>query len=774
MEKHSVIGKRIINVEAWDKATGKAIYGIDMKLPGMLHGKILRSPFPHARILHIDTSKAEKLFGVKAVVTAEDTPKIKYGAQVNDEYPLAVEKVRYIGDEVAAVAAVDEETALEAIGLIKVEYEELPAVFSPREALAPGAPQIHDVANNVVTHIEFERGSIQEGFEEADHTFEDTFLTSNVHQGYLEPHVCLAQVDGGGKITLWGSLQAPARNRDLIARVMNLPASKIRIIQTVVGGGFGGKATQVISLYPICAFLALKAGSPVHILNSWEEEFAASRSRMPAEIRLKLGIKRDGTFTAKELNILANCGAYAGTGPAVVSTTATRATSLYRFQNVKCQANLVYTNLTPIGSYRGYGNPQLHFALESMIDIAAEGIGLDPLDVRLKNAIKAGDTSVHGWVMNSCGLTECLQEAARKSGWKEKRSKGREESRGIGLASMIHVSGNRAVYPFFDGSAAYVRVNPHGGIDLISGEAEIGQGSNTVFVQIVAEVLGVPIKDIRPIPLDTDHSPFGLGTFASRVTTLGGKAVQMAAEDAKRQLLEFAAERMEIRVDDLECSGGHIYAKGSPAKAMEIKEVAKLALHSRGGAPILGVGTFVVPPTVVVPDQTKYGNISMAYSFGVQVAEVKVDRKTGKVEVINFLSVHDSGTILNPLLSEGQVEGGVVQGIGYALFEEIVRQEGKVLNGNFTDYRIPTIYDIPPISSAFIEVPDPCGPFGAKGLGEITQVPTAPAIANAIYDAVGVRLKKLPFTPEKVLSALREERGTKVPDEIKRSSHGPV
>lgn len=756
-----MIGKRIYNVDSLVKATGKAIYGIDLKLAGMLHGKILRSPFPHARVLWIDTGKAKRLPGVKAVITAEDTPKIKYGSQIDDEYPLAVDRVRFIGDEVAAVAAVDEEIALEALEQIKVEYEELPAIFSPREAMEQGAPRIHNGESNVVTHIGFERGNVARGFQEADYVLEDKFISSNVHPAYLEPHVCVAQADAAGNITIWGSFQAPARNRDTIAKIMNLPEGKIRLIQTVVGGGFGGKSGQVLPLYPICAFLALKSKSPVRILNSWEEEFAASRSRMPAEIRIKLGIKKDGTFTAKELNILANCGAYAGTGPAVLSTTATRATSLYRFKNVKCRADLVYTNMTPIGSYRGYGNPQLHFALESMIDWAAEAIAMDPMEVRLKNAIQQGDISAHGWVINSCQLTECLQKAAQKSQWREKRGQGRKEAKGIGMASMIHVSGNRAVHPFFDGSSAYVRVNPHGRIDLISGEAEIGQGSNTIFSQIVAEVMGVSLEDIRLFPLDTDYSPFGVGTFASRVTTLGGKAVQMAAEDAKRQLLEFAAEKMEIRVEDLEYSGGRIYVKGSPTKVMEIKEIAKFALHSRGGAPIMGVGTFVVPSNVVVPDKTKYGNLSMAYSFGVQVAEVKVDRETGKVDILKVLSVHDSGTIINPLLAEGQVEGGVTQGVGYALFEEIIRQNGKVMNDNFTDYRMPTICDVPQISTTFIEVPDPYGPFGAKGLGEITQVPTAPAIANAIYDAVGVRLKELPFTPEKILQALREKQESK-------------
>jgi len=756
MDRRTIVGQRIDNVDAWDKVTGKAVYGIDLKLPGMLHGKILRSPLPHARILKIDPSRARNLPGVRALITAEDTPKIKYGAQIADEYPLAVEKVRYIGDEIAAVAAEDEETATRALELIHVDYEELPAVFSPEEALGPGAPEVHEGTGNVASQIDFERGDVSQGFREAHCILEEEFVTSNVHQAYLEPHVCIAQADGCGRITLWGSLQAPSRNRETIARILNLPPDKIRIIQTVVGGGFGGKATQVLALYPLCALLALKSGRPVRILNTWPEEFAASRSRMPSKIRLKLGLKKDGTFTAKDLAIIANAGAYAGTGPAVMTTTAMRATSLYRFPHVKCHARLVYTNTTPIGSYRGYGNPQLHFALESAIDMAAERLGLDPLDIRLRNAIRVGDTSIHGWVMNSCQLQACLERAAQRSRWKEKRGQRRKEGIGIGMASMIHVSGNRAVYPHFDGSSAFVRINPTGSVDIISGEAEIGQGSNTAFAQIVAEVLGLPMEEIRVQPLDTDHSPFALGTFASRVLTIGGKAVYLAAQDAKEKLLSFVAQKMEIRREDLECQGGMIRMRNSSKPGLSFQEAARLASMASAGAPILGQGIFRVPGHVVMPDASKYGNLSIAYSFGVQVAEVKVDRKTGRVDVLEVYSVHDSGTIINPKLGEGQVEGGVAQGMGFALMEEIVRQQGKVLNDNFTDYRLPTIQDVPKIHSLFIEVPDPFGPFGAKGLGEITQVPTAPAIANAIEDAVGIRLKELPMTAEKLLKALKE------------------
>jgi 4-hydroxybenzoyl-CoA reductase alpha subunit len=758
-----MIGKRVHMVDAWDKVTGKTVYGIDLRLPGMLQGKILRSSLPHAKVIHIDTSKAERLLGVRAVVTAEDTPRVKYGSQIDDEYPLAVDKVRYIGDEVAAVAAVDEDTAIEALDLIRVEYEELPAVFSPQEAILPGAPKVHDVDRNIASHIAFERGDLEAGLARADHVVEDEFTTSNVHPGYLESHVCVASPEPGGRLAIWAPFQAPARSRQLLAKILHLPENKLRVIQTAVGGGFGGKASQLLSLYPIAAFLALKARRPVRIANTWHEEFATARSRVPAHIKIRLGITNDGRFTGKELKILAGCGAYAGTTPAVFSTTATRASALYRFGNVKCTADLVYSNTTPCGSMRGYGNPQLHFALESTIDTAADAVGMDPLEVRLKNATETGDVTDNGFVINSCHLKECLQIGAEKTAWREKRAKRRAEFHGIGMASMLHVSGNRAAYPFFDGATAYVKINADAGIDLITGEADIGQGSNTIFTQIVAEVLGVAPEEIRPIPLDTDHSPFGLGTFASRVTTIGGKAVQIAAEDARRQLLKIAAGYLEANVSDLECAGGRIYVQGSPDKGMDIGEIGKLAFNSSGGAPIIGVGTYTVPPSVVIPDKTKYGNISSAYSFGVQIAEVHIDPHTGKVDILNVLSVHDSGTIINPMLAEGQIEGGVSQGIGYALSEEIVRQDGKVVNDNFLDYKMPTAYDVPKISSAFIEYPDPFGPFGAKGLGEITLVPTAAAIANAIYDAAGIRLKELPFTPEKILQAIRRKQENKCP-----------
>lgn len=754
-----MIGKRIPQIESYSKATGSAKYSIDMKFPGMLYGKILRSPYAHAKIKNISIKKALELYGVKCVVTGRDLKTTKYGAQINDEYVLAKDKVRYIGDEVAAVAAINENIAEKAIDMIDVEYEKLPAYMSTEESTRNDAIKIHKNKNNIATEISFVRGDIDKGFDEADIIIEKSFKTSNTHAGYLEPQICIAkkaETGESGSMIMYGSFQAAARNRDIIAKILGISKDEVRLKQCVSGGGFGGKSTQVLPLYPITAILAIKTNRPVRLSYNWHEEFNSSRLRMKMEISFKLGLRSNGLFTAKEMKIVADSGAYAGTGPAVMSTSATRATSLYRYKNVKCNAKLVYTNTTPIGSVRGYGNPQMHFAQESMIDIAAEKLKLDPAEIRLKNAIRENDTSVHGWKMNSCKLKECITTAMKKSQWKNKNKK--EPDIGYGMASMIHVSGNRSVYPHFDGSSAYVKINSNGNIDIISGEADIGQGSGTVFAMIVSEILKTPIDKIKSILVDTAKSPFGLGTFASRVTTLGGQAVKLAAIDAKNHLLITASKKLNVNKDRLELSTGRVRLKGNKEKNFTIKDLAEIYMNSNGGLPILGVGNYQVPEHVIYPKEDKYGNISVAYSFGVQVAKVRVNKETGKVTIIDFLSVHDSGKIINPLLAEGQVEGGVVQGIGYALYENIVRQNGRVINDNFTDYKFLTISDVPNIKVVFEDSFNNDGPFGAKSIGEICTVGCAAAIGNAIYDAIGVRLYEVPFTPEKVIKEIRNKK----------------
>ena len=761
MTEHSFIGERVPRVDALEKVTGEADYCADLKIPGMLFGKIKRSPYPFARILSIDTSSAQKLPGVRAVITAQDVTQFAYGLVLLDELPLASDYVRYIGDEVAAVAAVDEDTAEEALDLIRVEYEELTPVFDPEKAVEPGAPAIHPelegVKHNVAHHINFVRGDGDSAFKRADFVIGDRFSTQGVHQAYLETQGCIAQWDVSGKLTMWGSTQSPFYHRTLIAKALGIPEHQVRMIHPCVGGGFGSKAHMLLPLYPISAFLSKKTGKPVQIIFSRTEDFIAGRPRSSEKIDLRLGFKKDGTIVAKDAVLTLDTGAYSGITPIVLQQSANRPGSLYRIPNIKVVANVVYTNKIPRGAMRGFGNPEMDFACESLMDMAAEELGIDPMEIRLKNATQKGDITAHGWIINSCGLTDSIKIATRKSDWQRKR-KNKDKYHGIGMACMVHLSSH--IHPPYDGSAAFVHIDQLGKVSIVSGEAEIGQGATTVFTQIVAEELGVPLEDIRVLPLDTDVSPYSLGTYACRVTVIGGNAVRMAAIDAREQLLGYAADKLKAGVEDIVIQNRKVYPKGCPEQGTPLVDLARDAvLVKRGGLPIIGNGKYVVPDWVVPEDRVAhYGNSSLAYPFCTQVAEVSIDPDTGKVEVLNVWYAYDIGKVINLISAEGQVEGGVVQGIGYALSEEYVWENGKVLNPSFTDYKVPSWFDIPNINTSFIETNNPGTPYGAKGLGECSLVPTAPAIANAIYNAVGLRIKELPITPEKLIRALKKEK----------------
>jgi CO/xanthine dehydrogenase Mo-binding subunit len=546
--------------------------------------------------------------------------------------------------------------------------------------------------------------------------------------------------------------------RRLIAIALGIPEHQIRIIQPYVGGGFGGKAYPHRHL-PISALLSQKAGRPVKIVYTREEDFASGCPRMPEIIDLRMGFKTDGTIVAKSSTITADAGAYTGVCPNVLNVSSIRPDCVYRMRNVKLAANVVYTNKIPMGPMRGYGNPETLFATESMIDIAAEKLGIDPMELRLKNCSQKGDVTVHGWILNSCGLGESIKVAAEKSGWKDKR-KTNTRNRGIGMACQVHVSGSRAVQVLYEGSAATVNLDQYGKVKVISGESEIGQGSDTIFCQIAAEELGVDVRDVEVMPVDTDYSPFCYGTSASRVSTLGGNAVRAATRDVKEQLLTHAARQLGVYSGELEIKNGKFYKKGSAEVLATVSDIAhETVLKKLGGVPITGRGEYLVPDHVVAPDkETKYGNYSVAYAFGTQIAEVSVDPETGKVDVLSFWVGHDIGKALNPRLCQGQIEGGVVQGIGYALSENYLWQEGRILNPNFTDYKIPLCGGTPRIHSIFVETDDPEGPFGAKSIGEPAINPTAPAIANAIYNAIGVRINDLPITPAKILKALSQQK----------------
>lgn len=751
-------GRTVVRNDGVQKATGAARYGADIRLPGMLYGKLLCSPYPHARVLNIDTRKAERVAGVKAAVTAADTPKVGfgYGPFRKDKQIFAIDKVRFFGDEIAAVAAVDEDVAEEALELIEVEYEPLPAIFDPEEAIKPDAPRVHeDLDGNLVDHCIISRGDVKEGFNQAHVALEETFRTQRQHQCYLEPLACLAHMDLSGRLTIYGPFHAIFTMRAELSKTLGIPEDKIRAIQMYVGGSFGvcAKGSDHISLWAAACLLARKSGRPVMMQANREEAFITGRPRVPAIIKIKLGATRDGRLVAKESHILADAGAYTGLTPFIIDTMAHRPDNMYRLTNVKNEASLVLTNNVPAGAIRGFGNPQMTFALESMIDMIAESLSIDPMEIRLRNATQPGDTTVHGWQPKSCALTDCIKLAAEASGWKEK-NQAESPNRGIGMACMTHVSGRRAS-PGFYGSRALIKITEDGKVNLISGEGEVGQGWFTVAAAIAAQEMGLPMEEINVIPPDTDVAPFCFGPYSDRTTILGGNAVRLAAADAKRKLLEVAGEMMEANPVDLEMAGGRIFVKGSADKGLTLQEAARWAMERPGGRTIWGMADYD-PPSVIPDPESKYGNVSTSYTFACQAVEVKVNVETGQVSLLNFVAAHDLGRAIFPLGAEGQIEGAASQGIGFGLMEEMKLEVGIPLNPNLLDYRIPTSLDVPDVRPILVESNDPFGPFGAKGVGEPGLVPTVAALANAIYNAIGVRITSLPITPEKVLAALQK------------------
>lgn len=750
VERPSIVGKPHPDIHAREKAMGRLQYTADLSFPGMLHGKILRSPLPHARIASIDIRRAIRLSGVKAVITGKETPRIAYGPMIADQYPLAADRVRYVGEAVAAVAAVDLETAAEALELIRVDYEPLTPVFDVEEAMSETAPLIHEKEHNIVMSGEWQRGDVVKGFQESDVVLEQRFRTQPVYQCYLEPWAAIGSWDALGRLTLLVPIHVPFLAKRSYARALGISPEKIRIIQANMGGSFGAKHEH--SFHLICALLAKAADRPVRIVFTREEDFADGRPRVPMIMDLKVGMKHDGTLMAKDVRLVADSGAYASYGPSVILAAALRSDCLYRLKNLRTQMSLVYTNKLPTGCFRGFGNITMHFANESMMDMLASELGLDPIEVRLRNATKSGDTTVHGYRIGSCALTDCLKRAKLQSRWDEKR-KQRRKYRGIGAAAVIHVSGNRAHGPQ-DGSAAFVRVGEDGRVTVFTGEVDLGEGLYTVLAQVAAEELGLAAEDVTVANVDTDLSPYGLGTWASRGTVMGGNAVKAAAGDARRKLLETASGLLDTKPEMLIASRGQLV--GPDGRAVSIAEVAQQHMRLNGGAPVIGQGHFI-PPGVEPPDAiTKYGNISCAYPFGVQVAEVEVDDLSGLVRVVNLLAVHDVGKLVNPLGAIGQVEGGIAQGMGFALSEQMHIEGGAVSNQNLTDYKIPSTMDVPEIECSFVEPQDPFGPYGAKGLSEPAIIPTAAAIANALYNAIGVRFTELPITPEKVLAAMEK------------------
>lgn len=759
MSDYSVVGKRVPPVDGKAKATGEAKFTVDLQLPGMLYGRILRSPHPHARVLRIDTDKAMKISGVRTVITGMDMPKRKFGVfthlpATHDQFGLAIDKVRYIGDEVAAVAAVDPWTAQEALEAICVEYEVLPAVFDAGEAMRPGAPLVHEnVEGNISRVSRFQFGDVDQGFKEAYHIREDRFTTQPVTHCAFEVHVSVAHWDQTGKITIWSSTQSPFKICETLSYVLELPLNKIRVIKPYVGGGFGGKADGLFPMDLCAVMLSKKTGRPVKIANTREEEFMATRRRHPYTITLKTGVKKDGTIVAVDCKAVSDGGAHNSWGPAIIGRAGVQLFMLYRMPNIRYEGYRIYTNKSVCGAMRGWGNLQMRFAADSQMDMIAEDLGMDPADIRLKNAHYPGDVMPNKARIPSCAMVECIAEASKAAGWKDRRSK-MEKDHGMGMACWSYVSAAKQLA--HDSTAAVIKLFEDGTATLITGASDIGQGSNTTLAQIAAEELGVELGDITVISGDTDITPLDLGTFSSRVTYISGNAVKAAAEDAKKQLFEFAADRLQAKASDLVSRNRKIYVRGNPEQGMALSDVVKGCLYSKQGQHILGRGNYN-PDTVVVNQVTYEGHSGAAYGFGTEIAEVEVDRETGQVHVLAISGAHDCGTAINPMHAEGQLQGASFGGLAQALFEDLVTEQGLVMNPSFLEYKVPTALDVPEIRPLLVEVPDPGGPFGAKGMSEGSQIAPSPAIANAVYHAVGVRINDLPITPEKILKGLKKE-----------------
>ncbi|MDN8616242.1 xanthine dehydrogenase family protein molybdopterin-binding subunit [Variovorax ginsengisoli] len=756
----STLGQDVPQVNARAKVLGRAQYAGDLKVAGMLHGAVLRSPYPHARIVAIDTSAALALPGVKAVLTGADAPRVMWGVHHKERRILAEGVVRFAGEEVAAVAAASEEIARDALDHIQVEYEELPAILTPEEALDEEAPGVHPGRNNVSHEIRFERGDADAGFASADLVHEATYTTHAQYPGYLEPMATVAALEPNGRLVVWTSTQSVTQARLRLAAALEMPISRIRVHQATTGGGFGGKLVEDANNL-IAGLLARKTGKPVRLVNNRLEDFLAAPSSVPERITLKLGMTRAGLIVAKEVRIVADCGAYSGLAAEVMHVSAMRSDNMHRNPNVRSHATLVYTHTPPHGAFRGFGGSQMLFALNSHIHTMAEQLGLDPVAIHKLNAIGAGETSIHGWQIGSTGLKECIDQAIDAIGWEAKRAapKGTgARRRGVGMAAAMHVSGNRTIGNW-DGSTVVVKVNEDGRVFIHSGEADMGQGAMTMLSQVVAHELDIPLDHTHVVPPDTDTSPIAIGSLASRVTIAGGNAAIVAARMARDKLLALAATQLERPVEQLECANGTVRVIADPERSCTLAMLARLHVWRHGGEGLQVSGSW--DARTQMHDDQVYGNIAPAYSFAAQAVEVEVDTETGQVTVLDSFVSDDCGKALNPLAIHGQTNGATVQAIGWALYEQLQLEGGRMANGNFADYTMATSDAVPMLRGGIVESNDPNGPYGAKGASETAILPGAPAIANAVYDAIGVRIRDLPITPEKVLAGLRELQGAR-------------
>ena len=753
------IGRAQALVDGPEKVTGQAKYAADYRRPDALVGRIFRSPVAHARIIEVDTRDAEKLPGVEAVITGADCDQT-FGVLpiAMNEYPLARERVRYRGEPVAAVAAVDAKTAQRALELIRFRYDELPAYFTAEAARAPDALQLHeDKSGNIERHAEFELGDTAAGFAEADLVREEDFHCAEVCQVQSEPHATYAEFDGAREqLTAWPSTQVPFYVHLMLARTLKMDKARIRVIKPHIGGGFGCR-TETLNVELICGLLAQNARGAVSLVTSREETFITHRGRPETTIKMKLGMKRDGRITAVECSAVQRGGAYSGYGVVTVLYSGSLLFAIYDIGRIKYDGYRVLTNTPPPGAFRGHGTVNARFAFESLLDSMAEELALDPFAVRRANYLSAPTYSANDLLVNSYGLPECVAWVEKASGWHERKGK-LGPNRGLGMACSHYISGaSKPVHWTGEPHATVnLKLDFDGAITLLTGAAEIGQGSSTVLVQCVAEVLGIDMTRVRIVAGDSAVTPKDNGSYSSRVTYMVGNAAIEAAQNLRALLIEAAARRFEIAVEEVECLG-ETYRAGSQDQGLAFEEVVMEALKDSGTITVKG--NFSTIPESHGGRKYRGAAIggTMAFSYAAQVVEVYVDPDTAEITVEKVWVAHDCGRALNPLAVEGQVQGSVWMGMGQAMCEETRYHEGLGITGNMLDYRVPTIVESPPIEVKIVECADPNGPFGAKEAGEGSLAGFLPAFTNAIADAVGVRPTALPVTPENLLKKMVKE-----------------
>jgi putative selenate reductase molybdopterin-binding subunit len=767
--KLTTVGRSERRVDAVKLATGRGTFVDDIDLPALLHARILRSPHAHARIVRIDASRARAMPGVACVLTHEDVPRVPYttagqGWPEPSPYDAVMldRKVRFVGDRVAVVAAEDPELAQKACEAIEVEYEVLPALFDPERAMDADAPRIHDqedasgirdATRNLAAEITAEVGDVAAGFAAADRVFEETYRVPYVQQASIEPHIAITWLDEDHRLMVRTSTQVPFHVRRIIAPLLGIEVRRIRVIKPRIGGGFGGK--QEILIEDLCGMLTLRTGRPVKLEYTREEELSAARTRHPQILTVKSGVK-DGRFTAIELKVLENTGAYGTHALTVMSVTGNRALSLYRCPNVRYEARAVYTNLAVAGAFRGYGCPQGFFALESHVDEVAAALGEDPLEFRRRNHVQEGDdqpiAEVLGegregfkQIIRSCGLPQAIEAGAKAIGWtkkrKAKRTKGPVVS-GVGMAIVMQASG----IPGVDMGGASLKMNEDGSFNLLVGATDIGTGADTMFCQLAAEALGVPVDKIIPYSSDTDMTPFDPGAYASSTTYISGRAVQKAALLVLGQIKEVAGRMLEEQPDALVAHEEKVCA--ADGRFVTYAQVCLSSLYQRDQFQIMA--------------QASHMSYDSPPPFAAVFAEVEVDTETGLVRVVKVVEAVDCGQVVNPQMAEGQVEGAAIQSVGYGLYERMpFDADGRMVFRTFRDYTIATASDVPELVTIFVPTHEPTGPFGAKAVAEIPINGPAPAIANAVFHATGLRLRSLPLTPDRVWAALAARTGSR-------------